>query len=180
MRHGRVGAIALGVVITIGVGGCAGFPFAGNAPDPVPSWDPTAKKPVMLQEWQDGFVPAEDWNVDTVRIYGDGRWEAERQYASGLDKPPVMVASGSLSSDALHDLLGTVFTRNASGKRFLDLPERVDAGITDVPITRLAVDIQNASHSVSVSGPNPDAFDRVQKAMAARTIAVPFPDGGFP
>lgn len=176
MKQGMVGALALGFVIALGMGGCAGFPFVGSVTEPVPTWDPAAKQPVMLQEWQDGFVPAEDWNVDTVRIYWDGRWEAERTFASGLDKPPVMVASGSLSADALRTLLGTVFTRTESGKRFLDLPERVDAGITDVPVTRIAIAIQNASHSVSVSGPNPEAFDRVQKAMASRTIAVPFPD----
>lgn len=176
MKQKWFGAIALGSAMALGVAGCASFPFGIGATDPVPAWNPSAEKPVMLQEWQDGFVPAEEWNVDTVRIYGDGRWEAERTFGSGLNKPPVTVASGSLSADALRSLLGTVFTRTAGGQRFLDLPERVDAGMTDVPVTRLAIAILNASHSVSVSGPHPEAFDRVQKAMASGTIAVPFPD----
>lgn len=164
----------MGGAIALAVAGCATFGI--SSPATVPDWDPKAAEPVMIQEWQDGFVPAEEWNVDTVRLYGDGRWEAERTFGLGTNKPPLTVASGSLSLDAMTALLGTVFERTGSGKRFLDLPERVDAGMTDVPVTRLAVAIRNASHSVSVTGPKPEAFERVQSAMASRTIAVPFPD----
>lgn len=162
--------------LTLGVAGCAGFPFGIGAPDSVPEWDAAATQPVMVQEWQAGFVAPQDWKVDTVRIFGNGRWEAERTFASGLNKPPATVATGSLSADALQSLLGTVFVRAGSGKRFVDLPERVDPGLADAPVTRIAVSIRNASHSVSVIGPKPDAFAKVQEAMASRTKAVPFPD----
>jgi hypothetical protein len=130
----------------------------------------------MVNQWMDGFVPEEELNVDTVRVYGDGRWEAERTFSSNLDKPAVMIATGSLTPSALQTLLGTVFVKAEGGKRFVDLPERVDAGITDVPVSRLSVEMTNASHSVSVTGPKPPAFSVVERELAKRTVAVPFPD----
>ncbi len=164
------GAIALGTVA------CTNLPFGIGSPDSVPRWEPSATEPVLTQQWLDGFVPQEDWNVDTVRVYGSGRWEAERTFSSNLNKPALTIATGSLSPETMRTLLGTVFVRAEGGQRFLDLPERVDAGITDVPVTRVTVSIQNASHSVSVSGPKPKAFELVQNALSKQTVAVPFPD----
>ena len=170
----------MGGGLAMGLTACASFPFAIGSPDTVPRWDPAATQPVLTQEWLDGFVAPADWNVDTVRIYGDGRWEAERTYSAEAGKPPVMVASGSLSADAMKTLLGTVFVKAEDGKRFVDLPERVESGITDIPTLRIAVSIQNASHSVTApaltSIAKPPAFTRVAQEMASRTVAVPFPD----
>ncbi len=154
---------------------CASLPFGIGAPDTTPRWVTSATAPVMVNQWMDGFVPETEWNVDTLRVYGDGRWEAERTFSANLNKPPVMVATGSLSPSAMQTLLGTVFVKAEGDKRFVDLPERLDAGIADAPITRLSVEMTNASHSVSVAGTKPPAFVLVERELAKRTVTVPFP-----
>lgn len=139
-----------------------------------PRWSTTQTTPVITEQWVDGFVPAEDWNTDTIAIYGNGRWEATRAYAPSTGKPSVVVASGSISQERLNGLLARAFERPFGGKSFLDLPARVESGIADAPVQTLGVSIDNASHSVTVSGDKPDAYKRFETAIASETLAVPF------
>lgn len=155
--------------------GCSTWPLGIGSPPETPRWDARATRPVISQQWVDGFVHPDDFNIDTVRVYGDGRWEAERIFSSTASRSPQVVASGSLDPAAMEAMLGSVFVR-VEGQRFVDLPERLDAGIADAPTVRVSVDIENASHSVVVAGPKPGAFARVQEAIASRTVAVPFPE----
>lgn len=139
-----------------------------------PRWSATQATPVITEKWLDGFVPVEEWNEDTLNIYGNGRWEATRAYASTTGRPTVVVASGSIGQEALGALLAKAFERPLGGQSFLDLPARIDPGITDVPVVTLGLSIDNASHSVTVLGQKPEPFLRFERAIASQTVAVPF------
>lgn len=145
-----------------------------KAQEATPRWSATQSTPVITERWLDGFVPIEQWNEDTLRIYGSGAWEATRAWAPSTGKPTTVVASGSLTPEALNLLLAKAFERPLGGRSFLDLPARVDPGITDVGQATLAVSIDNASHSVTVLGPKPEPFVRFESAIASQTVAIPF------
>jgi hypothetical protein len=97
-----------------------------------------------------------------------------RAFAPVASRSDAVVASGSLNQDALQEVLNMAFERGGDGKRFVDLPERVDSGITDIPVESLSLTIENASHSVILSGTPPLAYRRFAERLTARTIAVPF------
>ncbi|MBO9540191.1 hypothetical protein J7643_06325 [bacterium] len=153
--------------------GCA-VASAPKETEVVARWTSQQTAPVITRKWMAGFVPAEAWKVDTLRVYGDGRWVATRAFAPVSNRPDSVVASGSLSQDALREVLDKAFERSADGTRFVDLPARVESGIADVSAETLSLSIENASHSVSLSGTTPPAYRRFAEALTARTIAVPF------
>lgn len=166
----RVAACLIAVVALVG----CDVPTILKGQGGTPRWSQTQATPIITERWLDGFVPAEEWNEDTLRIYGDGRWEATRAYGSTTGSPSVTVASGSLSQQALDGMLAKAFERPLGGQSFLDLPARISPGITDVPVVTLALSIENASHSVTVEGPKPEAFRRFEEAIASATVQVPF------
>lgn len=151
--------------------GCDAPFYVGKGPAPL--WSTTQEAPVLTQQWQDGFTPVERWKADTLRVYGSGRWEAMRAYAPSTQKPSEVMASGSISQEALGGILAKAFERPLGAQSFLDLPAKVDPGITDAPAQMLAVSIDNASHSVTVLGPRPEPFERLRAAVASQTVAIP-------
>ncbi len=157
----------------VALAGCStpGFFTGQNA---APRWSPAQTQPVISEKWVDGFVPVEQFKMDTLAIFGNGSWTATREFGSGTGSPSVVVASGSISQEALSGLLAKAFERPFGGQSFLDLPARIDPGITDVGYVTLAVSIDNASHSVTVVGTKPEAFVRFEQAIASQTVAVPF------
>lgn len=161
-------------ILTFALVGCdaPGF-FKGQGE--TPRWSTTQAAPVITERWLDGFVPVEEWNEDTLRIYGSGRWEATRAHAPSTGKPSVVVASGSISQDALQVLFAKAFERPLGGTSFLDLPAKIDPGVADAPVVTLGLSIENASHSVTVLGTKPEAFRRFEAAIASQTVTVPFP-----
>lgn len=167
----RLHAVVLGLFVWLA--GCAVAPASRDA-EVVARWTSQQQAPVIVRKWIPGFVPAEAWKVDTLTIYGDGTWQASRAFAPVTGRPDTVVASGSLSQDALREVLDRAFDRGADGTRFVDLPARVEPGIVDVSVESLALSIENASHSVTLMGSAPAAYARFADAITARTIKVPF------
>jgi len=160
------------LVTVVALAGCDA-PLFFKSQDATPRWSAAQPNPVITEKWVPGFGPATDWKIDTLRVYGDGRWEVNRDFETSTASPSEIVASGSMTPETLKGVLAKAFERPFGGQSFLDLPEHVPAQVADAPVVTLGVSIDNASHSVTVTGPMPDAFTRFETAIASQTVRLP-------
>ncbi len=164
--------LTLMAVVTL-LGGCAaggGFLRWGGMQ---PRYNSNASLPVIEQRYRSGAVAPQYYSESSLTVYGNGDWIASRVYPYVKPVKKEGIGAGMLSRDQLQRLVDMAFESPGGGQpRFIDLPQTVDSGAVGGGMRSITLTLEGGTHSVSVSGPAPEAFNRLDDAIAGMTVKL--------
>ncbi|HEY9898075.1 MAG TPA: hypothetical protein V6D00_02730 [Pantanalinema sp.] len=160
MRH----RLALGLFVAL-LPACAG---AGLHEEVAVRFSTRSDAVVITQRHTTGTVGPQYFHEDTVVVHGDGAWQATRVYPFTDPERREALGAGTLSPEGLKALVDVA----AAQPRFLDLPAVSDDRSIGGGTRRIELALESGTHSVSVSGRAPEAFERFDQAIASATVAL--------
>lgn len=137
-----------------------------------PKFDAKARQAVLTQRHTTGTVAPTYYHEDVLVLNGDGTWQATRTYPYS-DATPQTLASGSLTTERVQQLINLAFEAPGPDiQRFVDLPATIDSKLVGGGRRTISLTLPSGSHSVSVTGQAPTAFERLDQAIASATVPL--------
>lgn len=144
---------------------CAG---AGLHEEVTMRYSTRAEAVVITQRRTTGTVGPQYLHEDTLLVHGDGAWRATRVYPFADPERRETLGAGALSPEGLRSLVAVAAQRPS----FLELAASSDDGTLGSATRRIDLALETGTHSVTVTGRGPEAFERFDQAIASATLPL--------